>query len=213
MSRPTTISQLLLRVGLGQKRPRSDRQAAAGKTREDSQNDADSSGAEAKRLKLRNESQFKGQHEDAPSLDVNKRIEMLERELELGGISSSDDGSRSMSDSEDEVAGSQVKTIAREQTTAGVRNGNDVMKLVSPLEADKIKPLPAHLLPRPGCGISKSKTSTKKLSKTSKTAAGEHPQRLKGLDSAVKELLDNYEARSAERVPFYCRVCKFQGNR
>lgn len=211
MSRPTTISQLLLRAGLGQKRPRSDRQEATGKTREDRQNDADSSGAEAKRSKLRNESQVKGQHEDVPRSDVDKRIETLERELEFGSISSSDDGDRSMSDSEDEVAGSQVKSIARE--SAGGRNENEVMKLVSPLEADKIEPLPAHLLPRPGCGISKPKTSTKKIAKTSKTAAGEHPQRLKGLDSAVKELLDNYEARSSERVPFYCRVCKFQGKR
>lgn len=205
------MSQILLRAGLGLKRPRSDRYAETGKTLEDRRNDADPSGADTKRSKLRNESQMKGQREDAPRSDVDERIAALERELEGGIISSSDDGDRSMSDSEDEVAGSQVKTIARE--SAGGRNDNEVMKLVSPLEADKIEPLPVHLLPQPGCGISKSKTSTKKSAKRSQTAAGEYPQRLKGLDRAVKELLDNYEARSSERVPFYCRVCKFQGDR
>ncbi|KAG5188387.1 hypothetical protein JKP88DRAFT_136613, partial [Tribonema minus] len=32
-----------------------------------------------------------------------------------------------------------------------------------------------------------------------------------GLEGAVNELLANYEAKSAERIPYYCRVCKFQG--
>ncbi|CAM9444013.1 unnamed protein product, partial [Ectocarpus sp. 6 AP-2014] len=136
----------------------------------------------------------------AQDVAVDDQIAALERELKGANDSSSDAESSS---SDDDSAGS------KEDRGAG-RERRRVAKLVSPLEAEKIEPLPAHLLPRPGCGVHKDKKKKNKPSAAVGTTALPGPSQ--GLDSAVKELLANYEARSSERVPFYCRVCKFQGD-
>ncbi|CAN0581161.1 unnamed protein product, partial [Ectocarpus sp. 12 AP-2014] len=128
---------------------------------------------------------------------VDDQIAALERELKGADDSSSDAESSS---SDDDSA------VSEEDRGAGRERGR-VAKLVSPLEAEKIEPLPAHLLPRPGCGVHKDKKKKKPSAAVGATAL---PGPSQGLDSAVKELLANYEARSSERVPFYCRVCKFQ---
>lgn len=141
---------------------------------------------------------------------MDDRIEALERELEVGGgSSSSDDGGSIATQSEDGHDGSG------EDDHHGDNAKRRVLKLGSPLEADKIQPLPAHLLPRPGCGVSKAKKPGKKGPKRPKVAASSQsaPGPSQGLENAVRELMTNYEARSSERVPFYCRVCQFQGDR
>lgn len=223
MSRPPTMSQILKRAGLA-KRSRPARAAA--------QADVPSSKRTKKRGKPRDdatdedEKEEEGKSEEkqeggpgrkrASNLGVaagedamDDRIEALERELEVGsGSSSSDDGGSISTQSEDDEGSGEDE-----------HNGDDgkrrVFKLGSPLEADKIQPLPAHLLPRPGCGVSKAKKPGKKGPKRPRVAASSQsaPGPSQGLESAVKELMTNYEARSSERVPFYCRVCQFQGGR
>lgn len=148
------------------------------------------------------------------SAAVDDRIEALERELEGNGNSSnsSNDESSSSEGSEDEDDGS-----GGEDSRSTDDRQRRELKLSSALQAEKIEPLPAHLLPRPGCGITKASKSTKKPKKRPRDGgeaiAAQGPEQSRGLESAVKELMANYEARSSERVPFYCRVCKFQGER
>ena len=161
---------------------------------------------------------------------VDDQIAALERELQ-GSSSGSSSGSSEDSSSDEEslssTSGGEDTDHGRERseqansasTTSSSRERRRQLKLVSPLEAEKIEPLPAHLLPRPGCGLPKA--NSKKKPKKPKGGPkggdggvdGTAPAPSQGLHSAVKELLANYEARSSERVPFYCRVCQFQGQR
>lgn len=159
----------------------------------------------------------------AGGVAVDDQIAALERELEGDGDSSSDEESSSSEGSEND---DRSDDDDEDDTGTGTvdRKRRRLLKLVSPLEAEKIEPLPAHLLPRPGCGVqkasSKKKPKKKKGPKVDKApgvpagaAGATTPGPSRGLDSAVKELMANYEARSSERVPFYCRVCQFQGDR
>ncbi len=150
---------------------------------------------------------------------VDEKIAALERELNGGDGSSSEEesgSSNAMSGSEDDDEG-DGRSRSRYRDEGSGNGDGEPTKLVSPLEAEKIQPLPAHLLPRPGCGlpkvVKKKKPKVVRADAASAAAALSGPSRSQGLDSAVKELLANYEARSSERVPFYCRVCQFQGER
>lgn len=151
----------------------------------------------------------------AEGVAVDDRIAALERELEQGGDGTSSSGSDDdISDDDDSIASAD---ISETKSAAVIRERRRIAKLVSPLAAEKIEPLAPHLLPRPGCGIQKAPMKKKrdrpKVGEASAGAVAAAPGPSQGLDSAVKELMANYEARSSERVPFYCRVCKFQGDR
>lgn len=119
---------------------------------------------------------------DSPQVDIDDEIKRLEAELE-----NSDDSSQSSSSSDDSGA-----------------SGRKVLNMSS-VETERIGKLPEHLLP------SNKKRSLKGIDRSS-----EPPKRRKtaepkdGLKAAVKELLDGYKPRSAERLPFYCRVCARQ---
>lgn len=221
MSRPPTVSQLLKRAGLA-KRPRPIRQSEASLTAAEpgetisigsgsTGRKATNTGKSGGNLSLATEKQQAKDDDDR----VDDRIAALERELEGDGGSDSDADSSSSSestDSDDNHDGDNYDECSgNDDEPAGGRSRNRLLKLVSPLQAEKIQPLPAHLLPHPGCGVSKS--SKPKKAKRPRDTEGSGPRPSNGLDGAVKELLANYEARSSERVPFYCRVCKFQGER
>lgn len=209
MSRPPTMSQLLKRAGLA-KRPRIDPSSKqkVKKARPRSNGAAAVDGSREDRAGVAVEAEDEGLSDirSGATADeaVDDQIAALERELNGGDDSSSDEESSSSSGSENSSG-----------DTSDDDNNGEPTKLVSPLEAEKIEPLPAHLLPRPGCGV--PKVVKKKKPKIARAevdaAAAAGPSQSKGLDSAVKELLANYEARSSERVPFYCRVCQFQGDR
>lgn len=142
----------------------------------------------------------------AEAVAVDDQIAALERELEGNSSSGSSSGDDS-SDDDDSITDADI-------LDRGSRKRPRVAKLVSPLEAEKIEPLAPHLLPRPGCGITKiAKKKKKERPKKAPGVVEATPGSSQGLDSAVKELMANYEARSSERVPFYCRVCQFQGDR
>lgn len=226
MSRPPTMSQLLKRAGLAKrarparaagqagvasKPPSSKRPKKSGKPRDDARDEdeeEEEGGGEEKEEPGRERAS--NARASAGGDVMDDRIEALERELEVGSesSSSSDEEGSSSTQSEDDGGSGEDD----ENGDSGKRR---VRKLVSPLEADKIQPLPAHLLPRPGCGVSKAKKPGKKGPKRPRVAASSQsaPGPSQGLDSAVKELMANYEARSSERVPFYCRVCQFKGDR
>ncbi|CAM9113257.1 unnamed protein product [Discosporangium mesarthrocarpum] len=122
------------------------------------------------------------------TVGIDDKIAALERDLQQASESSNSSGISS--DSEAETYGSDDSS------------GERPSKLVSSLSKERIEPLPLHLLPTPGCGMPKDRKKSKRSSPTPPTS---------GLEMAVKDLLANYEARSSERVPFYCRICKFQG--
>lgn len=137
---------------------------------------------------------------------VDDQIAALERELEQNN---SDDGSSSSTDDDTDSSGEDREGAISGDAICG-RINKQGYKLVSPLDSEKIEPLPRHLLPQPGCGVSKKQA--KKRSRVVRPDEGGRGVG-GGLASAVGELLANYEARSSERVPFYCRVCKFQGKK
>lgn len=204
MSRPPTMSLLLKRAGLA-KRPRID--PSSKQKAKESRPKPNGSGTGTGTAAIdgsREDGTDTGEGADEATAGeaVDEKIAALERELNGGDGSSSDEesGSSSASVSEDDEGNGRSREGSGEPT-----------KLVSPLEAEKIEPLPAHLLPRPGCGV--PKVIKKKKLKRADAAASAASGPSRGLDSAVKELLANYEARSSERVPFYCRVCQFQGDR
>ncbi|CAM9308309.1 unnamed protein product [Sphacelaria rigidula] len=234
MSRPPSVSQLLKRAGLS-KRPRpvppakQERSAHHGLT-------ASSTSAEGNcnKGKKRAAAPAAGSSTISDGLVrcigeedkdlVDDKIAALERELRSSSDGISGDGEDSGSGSESSSGTDEDRDDASAAGRGSKHNGGSTHKLVSPLDAEKIQPLPRHLLPLPGCGVSKkSKTSgdvppTKASKKrrrdgADKNADGGGPGVSAGLEGAVKELLANYEARSSERVPFYCRVCKFQGDR
>jgi hypothetical protein len=70
---------------------------------------------------------------------------------------------------------------------------------LSAVKNETIESLPEQFLPR----IKKQRASEQSSPITSQTT---NP----GLASAVQEILDGYVPRSAERLPFYCRVCAKQ---
>ena len=86
---------------------------------------------------------------------------------------------------------------------------------LSQLQEERIESLPSSALPALARPDSKSNNKNKR-------AAALHNRELKaskrqrtttptaGLESAVQDFLRGYRARSAERLPFYCRVCAQQ---
>lgn len=100
----------------------------------------------------------------------------------------------------------------------------NVLKLVSAIDSEeKIVPLGKEFLPGVQCSKSKKFSrqkpdSTKDITKRIRfnesdvSALDQHSGKASsGLEATVRELLRNYEPASLEKRPFYCRVCKFQG--
>lgn len=54
-------------------------------------------------------------------------------------------------------------------------------------------------------------TSSTSSSSTSSTSSSLSSSSISGLESTVRELLQDYKPSSNERRPFWCRICMFQG--
>lgn len=219
MSRPPTMAQLLKRSGLA-KRPRPPPLRSAPRERDGGSREGSSASKGIGNANAIGEEADGGEEVGREGTELEKieaylvddKIAALEREL-----AGDNDGSSSSAEEGD--VGSDVssgegddRSSRGEDNAAGCRER--IRKLVSPLASERIEPLPRHLLPLPGCGVSKKTDGQKKTKKRSKVV--ERPETSgppSGLQAAVEELLANYEARSSERVPFYCRVCKFLGDR
>jgi hypothetical protein len=120
---------------------------------------------------------------DRADVDIDDEIKRLEAELE-----NSDDSSQDSSSSDDESESNDRKVLN-----------------LSSVETERIGKLPEHLLP------SNKKRSLKGIDRPVDPSKRKKVTESKdGLRAAVKELLDGYKPRSAERLPFYCRVCAKQ---
>ena len=163
--------------------------------------------------------------------DTDEEIRRLEAEL---AADSNDDDSSDYSEGSgdesalgDEMEGkSSKKRISFGPSTEYVdermkRNESEGSIIRSNLEAERIAPLPKSALPQMkkrklkgiDGDVSDDGNSSKKKKKKGKQAGSHNAENKEvndGLREAVKEVLSGYEARSHERIPFYCRVCSVQ---
>ena len=126
----------------------------------------------------------------APSAEVeaslDDRIAALERELAEGGSSSESDSEGSVADgsSEDYAAGEGAGVVS------------------SLRDEDRIPKLPSHMLPP---------KEVRKGQKDRRAPPGGGGRQMRGLDDAVRELVQSYVPASRDKLPFFCRVCRFRG--
>ena len=143
-------------------------------------------------------------------LSIEDQIAQLENDLKSSDESDGDDSNISSRD------GSQDRTeddssVISELESLKVEKGADgkVIRLVSKLDSEKIKPLPIYHLPAANCSLSNRSSGDKKR----KIRFSDEPmQHESGLDRTVKEMLLNYQPASLDKKPFYCRVCRFEGS-
>ena len=74
-----------------------------------------------------------------------------------------------------------------------------------------ISRLSAQHLPAADCGNTTKKQDIKKKPKVKKQAPSAAEHERTGLEKTVMELLRNYQPSSSEKRPFWCRICRFQG--
>lgn len=122
---------------------------------------------------------------DDSSGDIDDEIARLEKEL----MNDSDDDSGNSSEEDDD-------------SNASPTANNGVLSL-SAYADDRVETLPSACLPVPG-----KYSLTKK--KGGKSKSPQQPEVKSGLQKAVEEVLGGYQARSSERIPFYCRFCAKQ---
>lgn len=130
--------------------------------------------------------------------DLDEEIRKLEEELQKNQSSSTGGSDSLESDSDDE--GDNSSTSNRSDP------GKPAVLSMSAVKDERIEHLPAELLPKMKSrtlkGIDASDDSIARNAKKHKS--------IPGLEAAVKEVLQGYTPRSAERLPFYCRVCAKQ---
>jgi len=157
--------------------------------------------AEAKSRTQKSEKE--DQEEPQTSGDLDEEIRRLEAEL-----ANDDDDDDSSSDSDDSSTSSRYRENKGEAAPA-------VLSLSQFKEA-RIESLPPSSLPAARKRSLKIDEETevvgskKKKSKKEKGNVSNELEVSQGLKSAVQEILRGYQPRSAERLPFYCRVCAKQ---
>mmetsp|Transcript_3470 Transcript_3470/g.5314 ORF Transcript_3470/g.5314 Transcript_3470/m.5314 type:complete len:471 (+) Transcript_3470:92-1504(+) len=165
---------------------------------------------------------------DDTSVDTDEEIRRLEAELADDSDDDESDGDDDSTSEEqqEELEGTSQKrkktisfgettTVEIPSTTRRAKRGGDPEEpevlCLSTVADDRIAPLPSSYLPtstkRKLKGIDGDGSHGNKKSKKAKAAEA---MKHSGLQAAVKEVLDGYVARSAERLPFYCRVCAIQ---
>jgi Zinc-finger of C2H2 type len=122
------------------------------------------------------------------SVDLDDEIRRLEAELQ----SDSDDSSTSSDSSETDSS--------NDSQNNNDNDASDKVVCLSKVKDDTIESLPQHLLP--SGKRRKIKGFDDEYTKEKKPAIG--------LEAAVKEILQGYVPRSAEKLPFYCRYCAKQ---
>jgi hypothetical protein len=140
-------------------------------------------------------------------INIDDEIERLEREL---AAQPSDDSSQSSSLSPS-ISEDRAKTLTtRRSCEKGAevpsKEVHDHILCLSTAANERIKPLPRHLLPMP----QKRDPIKNATRKTRNHGSQQNEARSGGIESAVRQILEGYVARSSERLPFYCRVCAVQ---
>lgn len=163
--------------------------------------------------------------------DIDDEIRRLEAELAADSDDDDDDSSEysggsddeSTPDDDDELGGKSKRKISFGPSTEYTDHRmNDSDKVVpseggvirSNLESERIVPLPKSALPqmkrRKLKGIDADVDDDGEKKNKRKSSNKDDKDVNEGLREAVKEVLSGYEARSHERIPFYCRVCSVQ---
>ena len=167
---------------------------------------------------------------DGEGEDIDDEIRRLEAELAAG--SDDDDSSEYSEGSDDEsipdddqLEGQSKRKISfgpsTEYTDDRMNDSDEHVPseggiIRSNLEAERIAPLPKSALPQmkrrklKGIDADVDGDGEKEKKKKRKASNKDDEDINEGLREAVKEVLSGYEARSHERIPFYCRVCSVQ---
>jgi len=147
-------------------------------------------------------------------VDIDDEIARLEAELaqddgDSSSLSSSDsdhDAASSDNDSDNDSDDDNGDNTRKQKKRGGMEKEEGIVSL-STVKDDRIERLPEKCLPLPMT----SKAATKKSKKRKLEGGDKQAQnRNSGLEQAVREVLSGYKARSAEKLPFYCRVCQKQ---
>ncbi|KAL3910798.1 MAG: hypothetical protein SGILL_007551, partial [Bacillariaceae sp.] len=137
----------------------------------------------------------KFQDDDEEEENLDDEIARLERELAVA-----DNSSESESEDDQDASGN-------EEDDGDVPKQPAILSL-SKFSDDHVEQLPAAALPEPGrYDMDGKKTKKRKLETDTNNNAPKPPS---GLEQAVKEVLQGYQARSSEKLPFYCRFCAKQ---
>ena len=158
----------------------------------------------AKLIKSRKNKEKSSNENQSKILSLDEQIALLENSLE--------------SDDDSDIEDSYENIIAQKD-----ENGN-IVKFLSASNFERIQPLPKEYLPDlpPPSNIKRRKSIEnndepklkKKKRKKEKNDDGisndeEKPQN--GLEATYREMMRNYQPLSGEKIPFYCRICRFKG--
>ncbi|KAG7343727.1 zinc-finger double-stranded RNA-binding protein [Nitzschia inconspicua] len=150
------------------------------------------------------------QEQEDENVDIDDEIARLEREL----AQYDDDDADGDDDDSDYNEQSHTQSVVQD-------NPQPTILSLSKFSDDRVEHLPEEALPIPGryhpnnntdSGTTKKKKSQKRKREPSSTTEETEPpgKKMDGLQQAVKEVLEGYQARSSERLPFYCRYCAHQ---
>ncbi|KAG7371453.1 zinc-finger double-stranded RNA-binding protein [Nitzschia inconspicua] len=147
------------------------------------------------------------QEQEDENADIDDEIARLEREL-----AQYDDEDDSDDDSDDNEQ-THTQSVVQD-------NPEPTVLSLSKFSDDRVEHLPEEALPIPGryhpnnntdSTTKKKKSQKRKREPSSTTEETERTgNKMDGLQQAVKEVLEGYQARSSERLPFYCRYCAHQ---
>ena len=138
--------------------------------------------------------------------DLDEEIRKLE--AELAQVDNDDDDDDSSEDESTDGGSSEIGTNDHSNNDAAT----PAIVNLSQLQRERIESLPSSALPALNKRAASSNISDPNPSKRKRAPNGSAPAAgaPKGLESAVQDFLRGYQARSAERLPFYCRVCAQQ---
>ena len=143
---------------------------------------------------------------------LDEALQRLENSLRNGDSDSdSDSDSNSDSDRDSDTDNNPDENIETSSEFIVERDENGkVTRLVSGLEnEEKIPRLPKSLLPQNQCSSSNKRSSDDLNSNDRKRRV---KFALSGMEKTIVETLKNYKPASNDKLPFYCRVCTYQGS-
>jgi hypothetical protein len=161
-------------------------------------------------------------HVPPPQVDLDDEIARLEQEL------------AQQSDNESSYATTDEDNVNDFDHDDNNNNNNHIVMSTSgrgqilsysKFSKDRVEPLPPTALPQPGRyhpnnadGSKNTRTKSKKRARVETSSENNITivddtgpvTTTSGLEKAVQEVLQGYQARSSERLPFYCRFCARQ---
>lgn len=165
---------------------------------------------------------------------LDEQIAILERSLQSSSSSQNGSDDDNIGGSYDDDSSESVTIDDVDDESAIITEKDEfgnVIKFVSKSNLDRIKSLPKAYLPEPpqrrkhkndhdDDDSQNEKANRKKLKKQKKQkkdgidnkATETDPKNtLNGLESTIREMLRNYQPLSGDKIPFYCRICRYQG--